>query len=112
MRFSLPNLKGIDTSALFKRYQSEKGTATVTRILEDHSQPLYISSITIVDMVSNLKRLFEADKITTEEQFQLQRDFFYKDIVTLAAGFFCRNGLSDAQRDIPEGQARLPSEIQ
>jgi len=79
----LPNLKGIDTSALFKRYQSEKGTATVTRILEDHSQPLYISSITIVDMVSNLKRLFEADKITTEEQFQLQRDFFYKDIVTL-----------------------------
>ena len=34
-------------------------------------------------MVSNLKRLFEVDKITTEEQFQQQRDFFYKDIVTL-----------------------------
>lgn len=34
-------------------------------------------------MISNLKRLFEVDKITTEDQFQLQRDFFYKDIVTL-----------------------------
>lgn len=73
----------IDTSALFKRYQPEKGTAAVTRILEDHGQPLYISSITIVEMVSNLKRLFEVDKITTEDQFHQQRDFFYKDIVTL-----------------------------
>ncbi len=73
----------IDTSALFKRYQQEKGTTAVTRILKDHSQLLYISSITIVEMISNLKRLFEVDKITTEEQFQQQRDFFYKDIVTL-----------------------------
>jgi len=73
----------IDTSALFKRYQPEKGTTAVTRILEDRSQTLYISSITIVEMISNLKRLFEVDKITTEEQFQLQRAFFYKDIVTL-----------------------------
>ena len=73
----------IDTSALFKRYQPEKGTTAVTRILEDRSQTLYISSITIVEMISNLKRLFEVDKITTEEQFQLQRGFFYKDIVTL-----------------------------
>ena len=63
----------IDTSALFKRDQSEKGTATVTRILEDHGQPLFISSITIVEIISNLKRLFAVDKITTEEQFQLQR---------------------------------------
>jgi predicted nucleic acid-binding protein len=73
----------IDTSALFKRYQPEKGTAVVARIIEDRSQPLYISSITIVEMVSNLKRLFEIDKITTEEQFHQQRDFFYKDVVTL-----------------------------
>ncbi len=73
----------IDTSALFKRYQPEKGTAAVTRILEDHSQPLYISAITIVEMISNLKRLFEVDKITTGIQFQQQRDFFYKDIVAL-----------------------------
>lgn len=74
----------IDTSALFKRYQPEKGTAAVTRILEDRSRPLYISSLTIVEIVSNLKRLFEVDRITTENQFQQQRDFFYKDMVTLS----------------------------
>jgi len=34
-------------------------------------------------MISTLKRLFEVDRITTEEQFQQQRDFFYKDMVTL-----------------------------
>jgi predicted nucleic acid-binding protein len=73
----------IDTSALFKRYQTEKGTAAVNRIIEDRSQPLYISSISIVEMISNLKRLCEVDKLTTEEQFHIQRDFFYKDIMDL-----------------------------
>jgi predicted nucleic acid-binding protein len=73
----------IDTSALFKRYQPEKGSAVVARIFEDKNQPLYISSITIVEIVSNLKRLVEVDKITTAEQFQQQRDFFYRDVVDL-----------------------------
>lgn len=73
----------IDTSALFKRYQAEKGTASVTQILETHDQALYISSISIVEIISNLKRLYEIDKITTEDQFHQQRDFFYKDIVAL-----------------------------
>jgi len=73
----------IDTSALFKRYQPEKGSSAVTRILKDQSKPLYISSLTIVEVVSNLKRLCEVDKITTKEQFHQQRDFFYKDIVDL-----------------------------
>lgn len=73
----------IDTSALFKRYQREKGTEAVTGILEGHSRPLYISSLTIVEILSNLKRLFEVDRITTEELFYRQREFFYKDIVTL-----------------------------
>lgn len=73
----------IDTSALFKRYQPEKGTAAVSQILEGHDQALYISSISIVEIISNLKRLYEIDKITTEDQFHQQRDFFYKDIVAL-----------------------------
>jgi predicted nucleic acid-binding protein len=34
-------------------------------------------------MICNLKRLFEVDRITTENQFQQQRDFFYKDMVAL-----------------------------
>jgi len=73
----------VDTSALFKRYQMEKGTALVSQILEESNQSVYISSITIVEIVSNLKRLFEIDRITSEEQFLKQRAFFYRDIGTL-----------------------------
>jgi predicted nucleic acid-binding protein len=72
----------IDTIALFKRYQPEQGTNLVCQILEDN-EPVFISSISIIEVVSNLKRLSEIDKITTEEQFYLQRSFFYRDINTL-----------------------------
>lgn len=73
----------IDTSALFKRYQPEKGTALVLQILEETDQSVYISSISIIEIVSNLKRLCEVDKITSVDQFQQQRTFFYQDISTL-----------------------------
>lgn len=73
----------IDTSALFKRYQPEHGTDLVCKILEESNQPVYISSISIIEIVSNLRRLFEIDKITTEEQFLQQRAFFYQDITSL-----------------------------
>jgi predicted nucleic acid-binding protein len=73
----------IDTSALFKRYQAEKGTALVSRLLEESGDPIFISSITIIEIISNLKRLCEIDKITTEEQFLKQRTFFYQDIGAL-----------------------------
>jgi PIN domain nuclease of toxin-antitoxin system len=73
----------IDTSALFKRYQLEKGTAVVSQLLEESDEPIFISSITIVEIISNLKRLCEIDKITTEEQFIKQRTFFYQDIGAL-----------------------------
>ena len=73
----------IDTSALFKRYQLEKGTVIVSQLLEESDEPVFISSITIVEIISNLKRLCEIDKITTEEQFIKQRTFFYQDIGAL-----------------------------
>ena len=73
----------IDTSALFKRYQPEQGTDVVCNILEDAKQPVFISSISIIEVISNLKRLFEIDKITTEGQFHQQRSFFYQDISAL-----------------------------
>jgi uncharacterized protein len=73
----------IDTSALFKRYQPEKGTALVSQILQESDEPVFISSLTIIEIVSNLKKLCDIDKITTEEQFSKQRTFFYQDIDTL-----------------------------
>ena len=73
----------IDTSSLFKRYQQEKGSTVVSRILEESKEPVFISSITIIEIISNLKRLFEVDKITTEKEFLMQHSFFYQDIGTL-----------------------------
>ncbi|MBM4140398.1 MAG: type II toxin-antitoxin system VapC family toxin [Nitrospira sp.] len=73
----------IDTSALFKRYQPEQGSDIVCKILEEANQPVFISSLSVIEVISNLKRLFEVDKITTEEQFHQQRLFFYQDINTL-----------------------------
>jgi len=73
----------IDTSALFKRYQPEKGTAMVSQILETPDESVFISALSIVEIISNLRRLFEVDKITTKEQFLQQRAFFYQDINAL-----------------------------
>lgn len=73
----------IDTSALFKRYQVEKGTGVVCDILEKGDSDLFMSSLTIIEVVSNLKRLFEIDRVTTQEQFATQRSFFYHDIDNL-----------------------------
>jgi predicted nucleic acid-binding protein len=72
-----------DTSALFKRYQREQGTAQVSRLLERADGDIFISTMTIVEVISNLKRLCSVDRITTEAQFGAQRAFFYHDIETL-----------------------------
>ena len=73
----------IDTSALFKRYQPEEGTDIICQILEKPNQKIFLSSIIIIEVVSNLKRLFEIDKVTTASQFEQQRLFFYHDIGSL-----------------------------
>lgn len=73
----------IDTSALFKRYQLEQGTNIVCQILEKKDDLRFISTISIIEVISNLKRLCEIDKITTKEQFHFQRAFFYQDIGAL-----------------------------
>ena len=69
-----------DTSALFKRYQPEKGTLKVNEIFSGKNTCLFISNISIIEVISNLKRLYEVDHITTKPQFILQKSQFYKDI--------------------------------
>ena len=70
----------IDTSALFKRYQIEQGTEKTNALIENSRQDVYLSSLTIIEVISNLKRLHEIDRLTTEEEFIQQRLFFYNDI--------------------------------
>lgn len=62
----------LDTSALFKRYQVENGTEVVNELLEKSAGNLFVSSLTVVEITSNLKRLCAVDKVTTEEQYQDQ----------------------------------------
>lgn len=52
----------IDTSALFKRYQVEKGSDIVSDTLEKKDSELFISSLTVIEVVSNLKRLCDIDR--------------------------------------------------
>jgi len=59
----------LDTSALFKRYQVENGTEVVNQLLEKGAGDLFISSLTIVEITSNLKRLCAIDKVTNEDQY-------------------------------------------
>jgi predicted nucleic acid-binding protein len=70
----------IDTSALFKRYQIEKGTDKICDLIENSRDKIFISSLTIVEVISNLKRLYEIDHLTTERDFVQQRLFFYNDV--------------------------------
>ena len=60
----------IDTNALFKRYVEEKGSETVNNIFAQ-STGKYISSICLVEVVSNLRRLVDVDYILNEEEFAL-----------------------------------------
>lgn len=69
-----------DTSAIFKRYQVEKGTLKVNEIFNDNNAQSFISGMAIIEVISNLKRLYEIDRLTTKSQFLLQRSQFYKDI--------------------------------
>lgn len=71
----------IDTSALFKRYVNEKGSSAVDRIFSDNNNK-YISSLTIVEVISNLRRLVDVNKILNEEEFKIVAGTFLKDVKT------------------------------
>jgi len=59
----------IDTSALFKRYVDERGSSEVRDILAKRGENL-ISSLTLVEMVSNFRRLVDVDRLISQEDFE------------------------------------------
>lgn len=69
----------LDTSALFKRYVQEEGSGIVDGLfIEDNL--LFISSITLCEVISNLRRLVDVDGIITEKEFNLLRATFLGDV--------------------------------
>ena len=59
----------LDTSALLKRYISEKGSDVVDSLFREEADR-YVSSLGIVECFSNLRRLHEVERALTEVQYK------------------------------------------
>ena len=69
----------IDTSALFKRYILEEGTEKIDDIFKQGGT-FYISDITIVEIISNLKRKNEISKELGRAVYKKIKSEFFSDI--------------------------------
>ncbi|MDH7579060.1 MAG: type II toxin-antitoxin system VapC family toxin [Bacillota bacterium] len=79
MQAYFPKAYFLDTSALFKRYRREEGSAAVEALFSRQAVR-FISEITLLEVVSNLRRLVDVDKIVAPEEFDTLRATFLKDI--------------------------------
>lgn len=70
----------LDTSALVKRYHSEKGTDKIDGILEKDDKAIMISSISITEIVSALNRKKE-EKIISKEDLDVALSKFFHDAI-------------------------------
>ncbi len=69
----------VDTSALFKRYILEEGTEKIDDIFKQGGT-FYISDITIIEIISNLKRKIEISKELDYTVYQKIKSEFFNDI--------------------------------
>ncbi len=70
----------LDTSALVKRYHSEKGTDKIDKIFSQDDRVIVISSISITEMVSALNRKKE-DKTILKEDLKIALSKFFHDAI-------------------------------
>ena len=69
----------VDTSALFKRYILEEGTEKIDDIFKQGGT-FYISDITIIEIISNLKRKNEISKELDDAVHKKIKSEFFNDI--------------------------------
>ncbi len=69
----------IDTSALFKRYIPESGTDELDNILNQEGI-FFISDLTIIEVISNLKRKNEISGEIDKELYEKIKSEFFNDI--------------------------------
>ena len=69
----------IDTSALFKRYIEETGTDVMDELFASDANR-FISAVTPLEVISNLRRLVDVDNLITDEEFHLIKGIFLQDI--------------------------------
>lgn len=75
----MPEAYFLDTSALFKRYVQEEGSDIIDGLFKEDNL-LFISSITLCEVISNLRRLVDVDGIITEKEFNSLRATFLGDV--------------------------------
>lgn len=71
----------LDTSALFKRYRWEEGSATVEGLFTRQASRL-IAEVTLLEVVSNLRRLLDVDRLITDEEFDVLLATFFDDLAS------------------------------
>lgn len=76
---TVPETYFIDTSALFKRYVVEDGSKSIDLLFES-KKVIFISSVTLCEVISNLRRLVDVDKIITEDEFNSLKATFLGDV--------------------------------
>ncbi|MBS4022257.1 MAG: type II toxin-antitoxin system VapC family toxin [Dethiobacter sp.] len=69
----------VDTSALFKRYVFEQGSSFMDQIFSEKSS-VYISTVTLCEIISNLRRLVDIDNLISEKEFTTIKAAFLADI--------------------------------
>jgi len=69
----------IDTSALFKRYIPEKGTEQIDELF-NIAENVYISDLTITEIISNLKRKSEVTREIDNDLYLSVKKEFLSDI--------------------------------
>jgi predicted nucleic acid-binding protein len=70
----------LDTSALVKRYHSEKGTDKIDRIFSQDDRAIVISSISLTEMVSAVNRKKE-EKIISRDDLKIALSKFFHDAI-------------------------------
>jgi predicted nucleic acid-binding protein len=69
-----------DTSALVKRYHSEKGTENIDKIFIEDDRALIVSSLSITEIVSALNRKKE-EKVISKEDLEIALSKFFHDAI-------------------------------
>lgn len=71
----------VDTSALFKRYLPERGSERMESLFLENAE-VFISTLTVIEFLSNLQRLRSADRAINDSQFNEAWAAFSLDLAT------------------------------
>jgi predicted nucleic acid-binding protein len=69
----------VDTSALFKRYIPEQGSDFIDQLFSKETT-IFISTVTLCEVISNLRRLVNIDNLLSEKEFATIKATFLGEI--------------------------------